>query len=137
MGGTVPVRIVLADDHALVRRELRLLLEAEEGWLVCGEAENGREAVERCEALQPDVVALDISMPRMGGLEAARLIREIAPATLLVMVSMDGSEAMAAAARVAGAHGYVLKTEAPERLVPSIRALLAGANRLPLRRQRQ
>jgi DNA-binding NarL/FixJ family response regulator len=131
----VPVRIVLADDHALVRRELRRLIEAEDGWLVCGEAENGREAVRLCHALRPDVVALDIRMPLMGGLEATRRIREIAPATVVVIVSMDDSEAMAAAARIAGAHSYVLKTDAPEQLVPAIRALLAEATYPPLRRQ--
>jgi DNA-binding NarL/FixJ family response regulator len=123
----VPVRIVLADDHVLVRRELRRLLEAEEDWFVCGEAANGQEAVGLCGALRPDVVALDISMPVMGGLEAARRVREIAPACLVVVVSLDDSEAMAAAARGAGAHSYVLKAEAPEQLVPTIRALLAKA----------
>ena len=133
--GTVTVRIVLADDHVLIRRELRRLLEAEEGWLVCGEAENGREAVGLCDALQPDVVTLDIRMPVMGGLEAARLIREVAPATVVVIVSMDGSEVVAAAARVAGAQGYVLKAEAPDQLVPVIRALLARATHAPPRRQ--
>ena len=129
------VHIVLADDHALVRREIRRLLEAEEGWLVCGEAENGREAVRLCETLRPDVVALDIRMRVMDGLEAARRIREIAPAIAVVIVSMHDSEVMVKAATVAGAVAYILKSEASEHLVPAIRALLADATDLPSRSQ--
>jgi DNA-binding NarL/FixJ family response regulator len=131
----VAVRIVLADDHALVRRELRRLLEAEEGWLVCGEAENGREAVRLCETLRPDVVALDIRMRVMDGLEAANRIREIAPAMVVVIVSMHDSEVMVKAATVAGADAYILKSEASEHLVPAIRVLLADATDLPSRSQ--
>jgi DNA-binding NarL/FixJ family response regulator len=131
----VAVHIVLADDHALVRRELRRLLEAEEGWLVCGEAENGREAVRLCETLRPDVVALDIGMQVMDGLEAAKRIREIAPATVVVIVSMHDSEVMMKAATVTGAGAYILKSEASEHLVPAIRALLADATDLPSRSQ--
>jgi DNA-binding NarL/FixJ family response regulator len=129
----VTTRILLADDHALVRRELRRLIEAEEGWLVCGEAANGVEAVLLSATTQPHVIALDINMPIMGGIEAAKRIREIAPAVAIVIVSMDDSEAMVEAATAAGARGYIVKSDAPERLVPAIRALLANATYLPTR----
>ncbi len=118
------LRIVLADDHALIRREFRRLVEAEEGWFVCGEAENGEEAVRLCAALRPDVIILDISMPRMGGIDAAKRIREIAPAIAVLIVSMHASEMLIAAAINAGARGYVMKSEAPEHLVPAMRVLL-------------
>ena len=118
------LRIVLADDHAVVRRELRRLLEAEDDWVVCGEANNGWEAVRLCEALRPDLVVLDMSMPLMGGVQATRRIREIAPATVVAMLSMDDHKGLVATAIQAGARAFILKSEAPERLVPAIRAIL-------------
>jgi DNA-binding NarL/FixJ family response regulator len=126
----VSVRILLADDHAIIRRELRRLFEAEEGWFVCGEAENGAEAVALCATLRPDVIALDISMPVMGGIEAARRIREIAPTVAMVIVSMDDNELMLAAAIAAGARGYVVKRDATKHIVPTIRAVLANSSYL-------
>ncbi len=118
------VRIVVADDHALIRRELRRLLEAEDGWAVCGEAGDGREAVHLCAFHRPDAAALDINMPLMAGIEAAAKIREVAPAVAIVIVSVHVSELLVAAALDAGARGYIVKSEAPDHLVPAIRTLV-------------
>jgi DNA-binding NarL/FixJ family response regulator len=119
------VRIVLADDHALVRRELRKLLEAEEDWLVCGEADSGTEAVRLCETLQPHVAVLDITMPRLTGIEAAKRIQQIVPAIAVVIVSSHVDEGqMRAAALEAGARACISKRDAPTHLVRAIRALL-------------
>ena len=118
------VRIVVADDHLLIRRELRRLLEAEDGWAVCGEAENGKEAVHLCKTRRPDAVTLDITMPLVGGIEAATHIREVAPTVAVVIVSVHVSDLLIAAALEAGARGYIVKGEAPDHLVPAIRALV-------------
>jgi len=130
----VALRIVLADDHAQIRRAFRRLLEAEAGWLVCGEAADGEEALSLCAALRPDAVLLDISMPRLGGLETARRLRESAPDIAVLIVSLHGEEAVAAAALDAGARGFVSKSEAHQRLVPAIRTLFqAKAKQVPAR----
>ena len=118
------VRIVVADDHALIRRELRRLLEAEDGWTVCGEAGNGGEAVHLCDLHRPDAAALDINMPLMDGIEAAAQIREVAPSVAIVIVSVHVSELLVAAALEVGARGYIVKSEAPDHLVPAIRTLV-------------
>lgn len=118
------VRIVVADDHALIRRELRRLLEAEAGWTICGEARDGKEAVHLCYMQQPDAVTLDLNMPIMGGIEAAAEIREVAPAVAVVIVSVQVCELLIYAALDAGARGYIVKSEAPDHLVPAIRALI-------------
>jgi DNA-binding NarL/FixJ family response regulator len=127
------VRIVVADDHLLIRRELRRLLETEDGWAVCGEAENGKEAVRLCNTKRPDAVTLDINMPLMGGLEAAAHIRQVAPTVAVVIISVHVSDLLIAAALEAGARGYIVKSEAPDHLVPAIRTLV-GTSETYLRR---
>ena len=119
------VRVLLADDHAIVRRYLRELLEAEEDIEVCAEAENGQQAILLCEALRPEIASLDVTMPVMGGLEATRHIRRIAPHIAVIIVSVHDAQAMVEAAVEAGARGYVLKNEASGHLVRAIRAVLA------------
>ncbi len=119
-----PVRILIADDHEVVRHGVRALLEQQAGWVVCGEASSGREAVAKAVDLQPDLVVLDISMPELNGLEATRQIRHAVPAKVLIL-TVHESDQVVTEVLDAGAHGYVLKTDAGRTLVEAIRALLA------------
>lgn len=117
------VRILIADDHDVVRRGVRAVLEGQAGWVVCGEASTGREAVTKAIDLQPDVVVLDISMPELNGLEATRQIRRAVPARILIL-TVHQSDQVVTEVLEAGAHGYVLKSDAGRVLVDAIRALL-------------
>jgi DNA-binding NarL/FixJ family response regulator len=118
-----PVRILIADDHDVVRQGVRAVLEGQAGWVVCGEASTGREAVAKSIGLQPDVVVLDISMPELNGLEATRQIRRAVSAKILIL-TVHESDQIVSEVLDAGAHGYVLKTDAGRTLVEAIRALL-------------
>ena len=104
-------RVLIADDHELVRHGLKALLETEEGYEVCGEAASGREAVKMAIELKPDVAVLDISMPGLNGLEAARRIRKACVKTQILVLTMHDSEQLAQALLDAGALGYVLKSD--------------------------
>ena len=117
------IRILIADDHEVVRRGLRALLETKPGWEVCGEARDGREAVEKTKTLKPDVVILDISMPRLGGLEATRRIIKAAPRTEILILTMHESEEMVGEVLNAGARGYVLKSDAGRELIIAVESL--------------
>ena len=118
-----PVRILIADDHDVVRQGVRAVLEGQAGWVVCGEASTGREAVAKAIDLQPDVVVLDISMPELNGLEATRQIRRAVSAKILIL-TVHESDQVVTEVLDAGAHGYVLKADAGRTLVEAIRALL-------------
>jgi DNA-binding NarL/FixJ family response regulator len=120
-----PVRLLIADDHEVVRHGVRAVLERQSGWAVCGEARTGREAVAKAVDLQPDVVILDISMPELNGLEATRQIRRLVPAKILVLTVHEADQVVTEVLD-AGAHGYVLKADAGRTLVAAVRALLAG-----------
>jgi DNA-binding NarL/FixJ family response regulator len=117
------VRILIADDHDVVRQGVRAVLEGQAGWVVCVEASTGREAVAKAIALQPDVVVLDISMPELNGLEATRQIRRAVSARILIL-TVHESDQLVTEVLDAGAHGYVLKTDAGRTLVEAIGALL-------------
>jgi len=117
------IRVLLADDHVIVRRGLRLLLDREPDIAVVGEAADGREAGQRAGELTPNVVVLDIAMPNLNGIEAARQITAAAPDTAVVMLSMHSDETYVLRALKVGARGYVLK-DAPEgELIACIRAV--------------
>lgn len=118
-----PVRILIADDHELVRRGVRTVLDTQAGWVVCGEASTGREAVAKALDLRPDIVILDISMPELNGLEATRQIRRAISAKILIL-TVHESEQLVTEVLDAGAHGYVFKADAGRTLVKAIRALL-------------
>src|SRR5215213_11622324 len=117
------VRILLADDHEIVRRGLKELLEEHSGWTVCGEASNGREAVELAVQIRPQVAVLDFSMPELNGLEATRRIRQAAPETEVLIFTMHGSEDLIREALAAGARGYLLKSDATRQLIPAVESV--------------
>lgn len=117
------VSILLADDHDVVRLGLRDMLNAHEGWVVCGEARDGREAVRLAASLKPDVVVLDLYMPEMNGLEAARQIRHELPRTEVLIFTMHETEQIIREVLAAGARGYVLKSDAGRLLISAVEAL--------------
>lgn len=120
-----PINILVADDHESFRRTLRRLIDSHAGWSVCGEAADGVEAVERARELRPDIVLMDMSMPRMDGAEATRKIREHAPGTRVVIVSQNDPNMMRKVASASGAHGFVSKTNLTKDLVPEVARILA------------
>ena len=117
------LRIIVADDHDIIRRGLKQLLTAHSGWEVCAEAKTGREAVTIAEQLRPDIVVMDISMPDLNGLEATRQIRKACPRTEVLVITHHDSDEMAAEVMDAGARGYVLKSDSDTDLVRALEAL--------------
>lgn len=120
MGAT---RILLADDHEFVRKGLRTVIQDRDDWEICGEAENGREAVAMADELVPDIVVLDISMPELNGLDAARQILNNHPEIEVLILTMHDSEELIKQVLAAGARGYMLKSDASRKLVAAIDAL--------------
>lgn len=124
--GGAPIRVVVADDHVIVREGIRQVLDGTEGITVVGEAGNGAEAYERAQSLVPDVVVLDVSMPGESGLEVAKRLKRALPATRILMLSVyDNTEFVLEAVR-AGADGYLLKDSSPAELRAAIRKVVAG-----------
>ena len=121
------IRVLLAEDHAIVRRTLRQLIEDGSNCVVCGEAADGAEAVALAAELAPDIAVLDISMPEMDGFEAAQRIRALSPRTAVLMVSIDDTEQSVGLALAAGARGYIVKSEAAEHLAAAVLALAQTA----------
>ncbi|MGZ4732860.1 MAG: response regulator [Terriglobales bacterium] len=121
----MPVRILLADDHAVLRQGLRALLERE-GFEVVGEASDGWEAVKLCAKFRPDVALLDVTMPLLNGIDAAREIGKTSPATRLVLLTMHTEDHLVLESLRAGVRGYVLKTRAADELIQAIRAVCKG-----------
>ena len=122
------VRILIADDHELFRRGLAAELTQVPGWVVAGEAANGREAVELAAALGPDIIVLDLTMPELNGLEAARRIIAMEPAARVLILTAHESEQLVREVFSAGAKGYVLKSDAGRMLVAALQALLGGGS---------
>ena len=122
------IRVVIVDDHELVREGIRHVLTSDGGFDVVGEASHGAGAVELCAALAPDVVVLDLTMPGMTGLEAAPRIREAAPNTRLLVLSIHDHEEYVLQSVRAGAEGYLRKDSSPAELRGAIRAVHAGQN---------
>jgi len=120
------IQIVIVDPFEHMRRMIRALLEAEQGWRVCGEAPDGQRAIDQCDLLHPDLVILDIQMPILNGLEAARQILLRIPRMLILLLMLDESSHFAVAAASCGAQGLLIKGRASEDLVDAVSALLRG-----------
>lgn len=116
-------RILLADDHEFVRKGLRTVIQDREDWEICGEANNGREAVAMADELEPDIVVLDISMPELNGLDAARQILSDHAGVEVLILTMHDSEELIKQVLAVGARGYMLKSDASRQLVAAIEAL--------------
>src|SRR5688572_3904827 len=117
------VRVLLADDHDIVRRGLRDIIEQQHDWHVCAEATNGREAVELALREHPDIALLDLTMPGLNGLEATRQIRKELPETEVLIFTMHQTEQLVREVVFAGARGYVLKSDGAQHLVTAMEAL--------------
>jgi DNA-binding NarL/FixJ family response regulator len=117
------LRILIADDHELVRRGLVALLQAHEGWEICGEATDGREAVEKAKQLKPDVVILDVGMPNLNGLAATRQLSRQDPHCKIIVLTITDTDQIVQEALDAGARGFVLKSDAARDLVSAVEAL--------------
>ncbi len=124
--GAVAIRLLIADDNALVRSGLRSMLQREPGIEIVGEARNGREAVELCRSLRPDLVLMDVRMPEMDGLEATRAIKRELPETGVLMVTMHENRDYMLEATKAGAAGYVLKDAPRNELLSAVRRVLGN-----------
>lgn len=120
------VRILIVDDHAMLREAVRLLLESRSEFQVCGEAEDGAQAVEKAAELKPDVVVLDIGMPKMNGFEAARKIKVVSPRSQIVILSSHQDQQFLEEARKVGAICYVPKADAERELIDAVKAAARG-----------
>ncbi|MGH9684673.1 MAG: response regulator [Candidatus Acidiferrales bacterium] len=117
------LRILIADDHDLMRRGVKALLQSHAGWEICGEAHTGREAVSKAEELRPDVVILDISMPDLNGVEAARRIRKASANTEILILSMHYSDQLIREILDAGVRGYIVKSDSDRDLIIAVETL--------------
>lgn len=122
MGWAIPIRVLVADDHEIVRMGVRILLAGSDQWEICGEAQDGAEAIAKVMELSPDVVILDLTMPVMSGFDTAKQIRRIAPSTRIVFFSMHETPTTA---RLVGADAFVSKSSAAQDLPRTIVEVLA------------
>jgi two-component system, NarL family, response regulator NreC len=120
-------RILIADDHAMLRKGLRTALEPHEEWEIVGEATTGLEALEMTKSLEPDLAVLDVSMPILNGLEVAHRVSMSRPNVKLLLFTMHNSQQFSRDVQKSGAHGYVCKSSGEEVLIQAIEALLKGA----------
>jgi DNA-binding NarL/FixJ family response regulator len=117
------VRILLADDHDVVREGLRKLLEGQPHWVVCGEAVNGRQAVIMCQEMKPDIAVLDISMPELNGVDASKQILKVSPTTEILVFTMHESELLVRDMLAAGVRGYLLKSDPVHNVIEAVASL--------------
>jgi DNA-binding NarL/FixJ family response regulator len=122
------LKILVADDHDIVRTGMKSLMEDQPGWQVVAEAGTGRMAVDKAKASSPDVCVLDVTMPELNGLEAARQIKKLLPNTEILILTVHESEQIAAEVLKVGARGYILKSDAGRELVAAVKAVAAHKN---------
>jgi len=118
-----PVRILIADDHEIVREGLRAMIQRQPGWEVCGDVSTGREVVAEAPALNPDIIVMDIGMPELNGLDATRQIKRVLPNTEVLIFTANETEEIVRNVFKAGAKAYLLKSDANQHLIPAIEAL--------------
>lgn len=116
-------RVMLVDDHTMVRRGLRALIESASGWEVCAEAADGHDALAIAQAAQPDIIVMDVSMPRLGGIDATARLRKFLPDTEILILTMHESDELVDQALRAGALGYLLKGDSGEKLMEALQTL--------------
>jgi DNA-binding NarL/FixJ family response regulator len=119
-------RILVADDHEVVRQGVRAILQPRPDWEICGEAVDGRDAIRLAQQLRPDVIVMDITMPIMSGLEACQEIAKLELPSRVLIFTMHESKSLGPSVRKAGAHGYVVKSRAAQDLIDALDRLLAG-----------
>jgi DNA-binding NarL/FixJ family response regulator len=117
-------RVIVVDDHAVIRRGVQGILHSFPEWELCGEAENGQEAIKLAEALKPEIIIMDVSMPGINGLEATRIIHDLLPNTKILLLTLHSSNELVCSAFRAGARGYVLKSDAEHELVRALNVLV-------------
>src|SRR6201998_1873663 len=122
----MPARILIADDHEVVRQGIRTILRARPQWDICGEAVNGKDAVEQAKQLKPDAIIMDITMPEMSGIEATREITKLRLHAAVLVFTMHESKNLASTVQEAGARGFVLKSHAARDLLDALESLLKG-----------
>ena len=120
------MQVLIADDHEIVRRGVRSILESRKDFRICGEAANGREAVNKASELHPDLIILDQAMPVLSGLAAASQIRQIMPQVPILMLSMHAGKPLLDALRLLGVRGFVPKAECAGKLLEAVDAVLRG-----------
>ena len=113
-------RVLIVDDHAFIRRGVQTILHPFPEWELCGEADNGNDAIRMAEELKPEVIIMDLSMPGLNGIEATRAIRKTQPAMKIVLLTLHESAELVRSAFRAGARGYLLKTDAEQELVKAL-----------------
>jgi DNA-binding NarL/FixJ family response regulator len=117
-------RVLVVDDHAVIRRGVQGILNAFPEWELCGEASNGEEAIKLAEQLKPEIIVMDVSMPGLNGLEATRIIRKMLPGTKVLLLTLHSSTELVRSAFRAGAQGYVLKSDAEQELVRAMNVVI-------------
>jgi DNA-binding NarL/FixJ family response regulator len=117
-------RVLIVDDHAVIRRGVQGILSTYPEWDLCGEADNGQDAIRLAGELAPEVVIMDVSMPGMNGLEATRIIHDVLPETKVLLLTLHSSAEFVRSAFRAGARGYVLKSDAENELVRALNVVI-------------
>lgn len=117
-------KVLVVDDHAVIRRGVQGILRCYPEWELCGEAENGQEAVKLAEALRPEIIIMDVSMPVLNGLDAARIIHGLLPSAKILLLTLHSSTELVRSAFRAGARGYVLKSDAEHELIRALNVVV-------------